>query len=228
MKLVAAILLVLCLASGCSSSRGLHAELLHQVLEQDASRLAGAQPQAALPARPGQAPATKLGLYVTPTGFLRHGFEWTDRDRESVLSWANGLPHDGPRVTASFIPLTSLKGYTLAQLRDAAARYGVDRLVIIDGAAAVDRYNNYKAPLLYWTILGAYLADGTHSDALCVVRGALWDVQKGVLLASEAAEGRAQTVGPAALVDDDTVVRKARQQALDALLAKLAGHVAKP
>jgi hypothetical protein len=214
--------------TACASSQGLHLASLQQTLQDEEARFAGALSSTST-ANPSirQGPQ-KLGLYITPTGFLRHEFEWTDADREALLAWANGLQRDGLISGASFIQLSSIKGSRLAQLRESAARHGADLLLIVDGAATVDRYNNYKGVLLYWTILGAYFADGTHSDALCLVRGSVWDVKTGILLASEEAEGRAQTVGPAAFVDDHTVVLTARQQALATLLAALKERVLRP
>jgi len=217
--------LLWCLASGCTSL-GLHPDALRLTLEEDASRLVANEVQTPIPLRSGQPLSNRLGLYVTPTGFLRHGFEWTDRDRDRILQWAKGL--SGRSDRAVMIPLSSLKGQTLTQLREAAVRYGADRLLIIDGAAEVDRYSNYKGRLLYWTIIGAYLVQGTHNDALCLVRGSLWDVQKGTRLAAESAEGRAEAVGPAATLTDQTVVLQARQRALENLLDKLARHAAAP
>jgi rhombotail lipoprotein len=114
-----------------------------------------------------------------------------------------------------------LKGHNLTELRGTAARYGVDWLLIVDGAAAVDRYNNYKAGLLYWTIAGAYVADGTHSDALCVLKATLWDVKTGAALFEEEAEAQTNTVGPAALVDDDREIERARTTAMHLLMERL-------
>ncbi len=212
---------------GCAS-HGLHADALRQVLADDASRFIGGPGQGDLPAHPRESAEKTLGLYVAPTGYLRHGFEWTDRDRETVLQWATRLSQTGVARRASFIPPASLKGQTLTRLREAAARYRADKLLVIEGAAMVDRYSNYKGRLLYWTILGAYFADGTHSDALCLVRGTLWDVRTGARLASEETEGHAATMGPAALLDDNDVIRQAKRQALEDLLAKLAVHAEKP
>jgi rhombotail lipoprotein len=98
-------------------------------------------------------------------------------------------------------------------------------VLVFDGAAAVDRYNNYKAALLYWTIVGAYLADGTHSDALCLVKATLWDVKTGVRLLEEQAKAESKTVGPAALVNDLEQIEKARMAALDLLFERLAGRI---
>jgi hypothetical protein len=224
----AAFLLLLATTLGCAGSQGLHPDQLRNMLSREESRFVGSrtsQPPAVSSSRPA-APA--LGLYLKPTGFLHRQFEWTDGDRGAVLDWGKGLQTSGAAASAGFVPLSSLKGNSFTELKASAARYGVDLLVLIDGAAAVDRYNNYKAPLLYWTIFGAYFADGTQSDALCLVNGSVWDVKTGALLFSEEAEGRAQTVGPAALVDDDQVLLNARRQALAELLAKLKNRLAQP
>ena len=109
----------------------------------------------------------------------------------------------------------------MTELRATAARYGVDWLLIVDGAAAVDRYNNYKAGLLYWTIVGAYVADGTHSDALCLLKATVWDVKTGAALFDEEAEAQTKGLGPAALVDDNREIERARTTARDLLMERL-------
>lgn len=213
--------LVVVLTTGCAGSQGLHPEQLRDALEEEEVRFVGPQSTQPSAENAPRTAARSLGLYLKPTGFLNREFEWTDRDRETVLTWAKAVQGSGPATSAGFVPLSSLKGHTLTELRASAVRYGFDFLVVFNGAAAVDRYNNYKGPLLYWTILGAYFADGTQSDALCVVKGSVWDVKTGAQLHSEEAEGRSQIVGPAAFVDDDQGILKARQEALTELLAKL-------
>lgn len=215
------IALAAALGMGCASSQGLYSDQLRAVVAQDESRFFGA-PIAAPATGSGKLySSSALGLYLKPTGFLHREFEWTDHDREVVSEWLKGFPLGPGGKSVGLVPLSSLKGDTFTELRASAVRRGVDLLVVLDGAAAVDRYNNYKAPLLYWTILGAYFADGTESDALCFVKGSLWDVKTGALLSTEEAEGRAQMVGPAAFVDDNKVLLTARREALTNLLAKL-------
>ena len=207
--------------TACASSQGLHLDLLQQTLQDEEVRFAGTlSPTSTANSSTRQGPP-KLGLYVMPTGFLRHEFEWTDADRGALLAWTNGLQRDGLIGGASFIQISSIKGNQLAQLRESAMRHGADVLLIVDGAATVDRYNNYKGALLYWTILGAYLVDGTHSDALCLVRGALWDVRGETKLFREEAQGLSKIVGPAARVGDREGVTAARRQALTKLMEKL-------
>ena len=206
------------IAVGCASSRGLSHDALVDVLRQDESRFVGASAANGTPTRPN-APA--LGLYLKPTGHLHREFEWTSQDRDALLTWSRQLPLDAGGRSTGFLTLSSLKGHSLTELRGTAGRYGVDWLLIVDGAAAVDRYNNYKAGLLYWTIAGAYLADGTHSDALCVLKATLWDVKTGAALFDEEAEAQTKTVGPAALVDDEREIARARTTAMNLLMEKL-------
>ena len=207
--------------AGCASSQGLHLDSLQQTLNNEEARFAGTlpSPSTANPS-PNQGPP-KLGVYLMPTGFLHHEFEWTDTDRESLLAWTNRMQRDGLISGASFIHIASIKGHQLVQLRESSMRHGLDLLLIVDGAATVDRYNNYKGALLYWTILGAYFAHGTHSDALCLVRGALWDVRGEAKLAQEEAQGSSKIVGPAARVDDRDGITAARRQALTTLMENL-------
>ena len=207
--------------AGCASSQGLHLDSLQQTLNDEEARFAGAQPStSAVGPSTNQGPP-KLGIYLMPTGFLHHEFEWTDTDRESLLAWTNALQRDRLISGASFIHIASIKGNQLVQLRESARRHGLDLLLIVDGAASVDRYNNYKGALLYWTILGAYFAHGTHSDALCLVRAALWDVPGEAKLAQEEAQGSSKIVGPAARVDDRDGITAARRQALTTLMENL-------
>lgn len=228
MKLHPYLLLTLFLfLTGCASGQTQHIDSLQQILKDEEAQFVGAplSEQTAAPS-PRQGPP-KLGLYVMPTGFLHHEFEWTDADRESLQAWTSGLQREGLISGASLLHLSSIKGNQWAQLRESAIRYGVDLLLIVDGAAAVNRYNNYKGTLLYWTILGSYYADGTHSEALCLVRGSLWNVHTRTKLAEEEAQGTSKVVGPSARIEDQDQVTEARRQALTQLMKKLRDDVAR-
>ena len=218
------LLVVITVLGGCATSRGLSADHLKAILQQEELRFAGSPSSTGSPPATGVPPRSntpRLGLYVKPTGFLYREFEWTREDREAILTWSKTLPL-GPEVrTPGFVSLSSLKGDSLAELRASAARYGVDWLLVFDGAEAVDRYNNYKAALLYWTIIGAYFVDGTHSDTLCVLNATLWDVKSGARLFDQQADGMTRTVGPAVLVDDRAELERARRAAIDTLLHRL-------
>ena len=213
------------IVGGCASSQGLSHDALMDIIRQEESRFIGASASDGTPLRLS---AITLGMYLKPTGHLHREFEWTSRDRDALLAWSRQLPLGSGGRSAGFLTLSSLRGHTLTELRETAARYGVDRLLILDGAAAVDRYNNYKAGLIYWTIVGAYLADGTHSDALCVLKATLWDVKTGVALFGEEAEAQTNTVGPAALVDDQREIERARTAAMNLLMDRLTKRFVAP
>lgn len=200
--------------NGCAGSHGLSREVLQDEIRQEESRFIDTSTTAAAPVRPH---APQLGLYLKPTGFLHREFEWTSRDRDAVLAWSKRVPLDTGGKSAGFLTLSSLKGHTLTELRAAATRYGVDWLLVFDGAAAVDRYNNYKAALWYWTILGAYVANGTQTDVLCLLKATLWDVKTGARLFEEQTDAKIEKVGPAALVEDKTVLELAKARALEQL-----------
>jgi len=216
------LLLTLSLLAACSRSRGLPIDPLQEILREEADRFETSSAAPPSPSAHSRAEAPALGLYLKRAGILPHDFEWTDRNRDHVLAWARALAASGDLGSSQYIPRSSLKGFQLSQLRDSSARYGADLLLVLDGAGAVDRYNNSKGRWLYWTILGAYFADGTHSDALCLVRGSLWDVKNGSLLFDAEAEGRAYTIGPAAFLDDTPAVEQAKTSALENLERKIA------
>jgi len=212
---------MLLLVTGCAGDHARYLATLTETLQGEEARFIGTY-QAETLAKPSvRKGPPKLGLYVMPTGFLRHEFEWTDADRESLLTWTKDLQREGRISGASFIHLSSGKGNQLKQLRESARRYDADILLIVDGAATVDRYLNYKGVLLYWTIFGAYYVDGTYSDALCLVRGSLWDVPSGIRLVQEEGQGLSERVGPTAVLDDQKGVTEARRQALNGLMEKL-------
>ncbi len=213
--------ILLGVGGGCASSQGLSREALQDVIAQEESRFIDTPNAAAHSARPE---APRLGLYLKPTRFVDREFEWTGGDRDVVLAWAQRLPSSAGGKNPGFLTLSSLKGHTLTELGSTGTRYGFDWLLVFDGAAAADRYNNYKAALLYWTILGAYLVDGTHSDALCVLKATLWDVKTGARWFEERAEAQTKSAGPAALVDDAQEISRAKTMATTLLLERLAAR----
>ena len=218
----------LLLPFGCSSSQGLHPEPLAELLRYEEQRFIGEQPPKPITTNPSGRNLPKLGLYLKPAGFHKWEFDWTDSDRGTVLAWANGLHASGIVSSASFVTQSSVRGNSLAELRGSAARYGADLLLIIDGAASIDRYNNYKASQLYWTILGVYLVDGTHSDALCLLRGSVWDVKTGTQLFTDDAQATARQIGPVARVQDRATVSEACRLALTQLLTTLKNRLTQP
>jgi hypothetical protein len=101
-------------------------------------------------------------------------------------------------------------------IRQAGSRYRADAVLIVDGAGAIDRYNNRFA-WLYPTVIGAYLAPGTESDALVIATGSLWAVRSEWRAPIQTVEGVSKVVGSAVFVDDNAALEDAKRQAIQAL-----------
>ena len=84
-------LILLLFLTACASSQGLHLDALQQTLQDQEVRFVGAPLSESTANTSTRQDPPKLGLYVMPTGFLRHEFEWTDVDQVSQLARTNGL-----------------------------------------------------------------------------------------------------------------------------------------
>jgi uncharacterized lipoprotein YmbA len=214
------LLISLLLLAGCASSQGLDRRMIESILQQDFASMTEGAP--AEPVRsPRLASPVKLAIYLQPTGLLQRQFDWNAGDRDHLTTWAEALKSQGLLSDLWFLPDSSLPTRTIGALRAAARRYHADLLLVVTGAGAIDRYNNVKASLWYWTIVGPYKADGTHSDALAVLKGSLWSTGSGELLGIDEVEGLVKRVGPAATVDDQDTIRQAERLALEQLSGKI-------
>ena len=213
-------LLVSLLLSGCAASRGFDRNTMRATVHSGA----GAVAEQNTPTTPIDKPALpmpfRLALYFVqrefPAAQTIQKAEWMSADKDRL---ANGLtPLLNERiVTDTFILADSaLLGSDVKKIRQAASRYGADAVLIVEGAAAVDRYNNGYAAL-YATLIGAYLAPGTESEALFIIEGSLWDVRAERFYTTQTAEGHSKSVGSAVMVEDSQVLAQAREAALDEL-----------
>ncbi|HJR78048.1 MAG TPA: hypothetical protein VJ805_13790 [Nitrospiraceae bacterium] len=212
------VFLLLVTLSGCASSRGFNREAMQAmvrtepdvVTDRDIARVLDVQPDLPVPFR--------LAVYFTahraPFHFSIQRPNWLTADKELVLDSLKPLKDEIVIKTAFVLADSTVQGTLNRDIRLAAARYNADVVLIVNGAAAVDRYNNRSAAW-YATILGAYLAAGTQSDALFMIEGTVWDVRTGYLYGTQTAEGSAQSVGPAASLQDKEVVARAKEAALE-------------
>jgi hypothetical protein len=223
---LAVVVLTLVALSGCAPSRGFDREAMQAMLradpdvvtDRDIARVLGLEPELPSPFR--------VALYFTsdqsPFPFSVQRPNWLTADKELVLDSLKPLKEENVVKTAFVLADSTVQGKLNRDIRLAAARYNSDVVLIVNGAASVDRYNNARAAW-YVTILGAYLASGTHSDALFMIEGTVWDVRTGYLYGTQAAEGTAQSVGPAVSLDDKEVVARAKEAALQSFGKHIAG-----
>lgn len=217
-----AALFVLLSLGACASSQGFDRGRMDKALsagapkatDEEIARVLKLQPQLTFPIR--------LAIYAKPKHYRWNDPLWRidDIDRQ----WADLLKNEG--LVSEIIPIveSTVTGEDIADIRLAAARHGADAVLVLDSVSDVDRYNN-PLGITYITILAAWLAPGTHSDALVIMNGSLWDVRNGYLYATMRAEGEASDFGPAFLLEDYKVVAAAHRKALNALQGEIAGRL---
>lgn len=205
--------------SACSTSQGFDRAGMQDALHQRLTFIGEPEPKTSPTKHPSFAEPFRLGLYFVRTEFPTrqslHTITWLSAEKDALVQRLSPLRDD--RIVSEIVVLADPTVLTLTrqELRQASLRYGIDALVVIDGIGSIDRYNNAYA-YLYPTIIGAWLAPGTVSDALFVISGRLWDMRADALGNRQTAEGQAQTIGAAVLVEDADVLNEAKHRAIEA------------
>lgn len=216
-RFTTALILVLSMSAGCASSQGFDRAGISEALHVDLDRNEDQSPVSptsnlSLPFR--------LGVFYAghdvPTGQSIWKVEWLGADRDQLLRLLATLQDEQILTDTVALMDATLRREDVRGIKQAGARYGADVVLIVDGAAALDRYNNAYA-WYYPTVIGAYLAPGTESDALVMVTGRLWAVHSDWQAPIQTAEGVAKVVGPAVLVEDDGIIARAKEGAIEAL-----------
>lgn len=203
--------------SGCSGSRGLNRQVLQESFH-DHPDVVTNQDIAAATALQGQLPAPyRLAIFFKhkdfPSSPALRKVNWMSADAELVQRALEPIKEEGILRQSFFLANSTVQGTAFRDIRLAAARYNADALLVIDGASAVERYNNGHA-WWYATGLGAYLAHGTESHALFMMEGTLWDVRSGYLYGTQTAEGETTLIGPATSLEDRAAIAEAKDVAL--------------
>ncbi len=147
--------------------------------------------------------------------------DWRSTDGDALLRWFTPLQDEHVLADTFVLIDPTIRGENIVDIKQAGARYGADAVLLVDGSTAIDRYNNGYASL-YPTVLGAYLAPGTVSNALVMLSGSLWDVRSEWHAPTETVEGNSKSVGPALMIEDSTAVVEAKEAALEAFGKRVA------
>lgn len=222
---------VLIIVSGCSSSRGFDRGALSEGLapaapatEQDIQRVLDLRPQLPRP--------FKLGIFFKQGARVQtdryryqwYGWDWQPSDKQKLLDVGSSLQRDGLVSDTVFISPETSTGQDLKSIRLAAARHGVDAVLVVSGVADVDRYNNALGPT-YALLVTPLFIPGTVVDALFISHAGLWDVRNEFLYSSAEADGLASQTRPAAIVREDAVVSLARERSITELSAAMEQHM---
>jgi len=223
---VAAVLLLMNV--GCASRTGFDREAMHSLLDSESlvasdGPAAGEPSSATMPALP-----FKLALFFVEREVPRrqglHKVQWLSADKDALKLWLKSLRDEQVLSELFLLADPTIQGRDVKKIRQAAARYGMDAVLIVDAIGAVDRFTNGYAAL-YPTLIGAYLAPGTECESLVIVEGSLWDARSEQLYLTQTDGGTWKAVGPAMSVEDRDVLTKAKHAAFEAFGSRVAGRL---
>lgn len=209
---------LLLVAAGCASRTGFDREAMRAVLHAD-PHVTGERPPSSDPATT-TTPALpfKLGLFFVEREVpRRHGIyniQWLSADKDALVLWLKSLRDERILNELFLLADPTIQGRDVRKIRQRAARYGMDAVLIVDGIGAVDRFTNGYAAF-YPTLIGAYLAPGTECESLVTVEGSLWDIRSERLYVTQTVDGTWKAVGPAMSVEDRDVLAKAKHSAFE-------------
>lgn len=212
------LLLTVLLLTGCANSQGFDRTAMGERLHLVPTATPETQPRSDASTRPS--PPFRLGVFfakhdVPDTPSIRK-VEWFSADRDDLLRELTPLQDEHLLSDTFVLTDVRLHGDAIKEIRQAGARFGADMILIVDGVAGIDRYNNYLA-WLYPTLLGAYLAPGTESDALVMATGSLWAAHSDWHTLIQPVEERSKIVGAAAFLEDNASLQEAKKLAIQSI-----------
>lgn len=218
-----ALLITVAVSAGCTNSQGFNRSAINQtLLSTPTPELERQLPTSRLSA-PFHLAVFFIQRTVTP-GATVQPVDWRSADGDALLRWLTPLQDEHILADTFVLIDPTIRGDHIADIKQAAGRYGADAVLLVDGSTAIDRYNNGYASL-YPTVLGAYLAPGTVSHALVMMSGSLWDVRSDWHAPAETVEGNSKAVGPAFLIEDGTAIADAKEAALEAFGKRFAEQI---
>jgi hypothetical protein len=212
------------LIGGCAGGQTFDRDTMRAVFGHNGTPAAKHQSAAAEPEKSALPTPFRVALYFVERDFpLQHNIqkaEWTSMDKDTLAAGLAPLKQEGIVTDIVLLADSTIRGHDTQKIRNTAARYGADAVLIVKGVGAVDRSNNAYAAL-YVTGIGAYLAPGTVAEALFLIEGDLWDTRVEQLYATQTAEGHAQVAAAAMKLEDRAVLALAKKSALETLGKKV-------
>jgi hypothetical protein len=216
MTLYWTVLLIL-LAGGCAGSAEFDRTAMRATLGSAEIPAAQHAPAVAHADMPNPPHPLRLALYFVERDLpVQHRIrlaKWTDMDKGALMKELRPLQNEGMVADIFLLVDSTIQGYDVQTIRRAAARYDSDAVLIVEGVGSVDRYNNGYAAW-YVTLIGAYVAPGTVSDALFMIHSSLWDARTERLYVTQTVEGRSTLTGSAVLLEDSQALAQAKTAAL--------------
>jgi hypothetical protein len=223
------LLLITLISTGCSSSQGFNRTAMGERLHGSLTSIPQSQPRSHQSAHPST--PLRLGVFfakhsVPDTPSIRK-VEWLSVDRDHLFRELAPLREAQILADTFLLMDVTLRADDIKGIRQAGARFEADLVLVIDGIAGVDRYNNRLA-WLYPTLIGTYLVPGTESDVLVMATGTLWAVHSDWHAPIQMVEGRSKMVGAAVFVEDNAPLQEAKKLAIHALGKRIAETLQPP
>lgn len=186
-----------------------------QISEAEIERELAKRPQLPQPFR--------LGIYFREPEMrgVEGGFwkRWTEAERARIFGLVNEIQSAEVRsvtvIQPELVGATDLKG-----IRRAAARYGVDAVLIIGGAGEVVTNENALAST-YLLLFPMLFAPGTDVAALFLTHASLWDVRNEYLYLDATGEAEVKKTQALAMVDEQEILLEAKAASLESFRREL-------
>ncbi|HEX4923211.1 MAG TPA: hypothetical protein VFV50_03965 [Bdellovibrionales bacterium] len=186
--------------------------------------------------RPNLPKPFKLGVYFKTPSYARSAYDpspaiardwrWSEKDKAFLDGVAADLKQRG--LIADVFPLVSsvVGSDDLKALRLVAAKHQADAILIVSGAADVDRYANNWA-ITYLLLAPALFIPGSQADTLFLASATMWDVKNEYLYMTAEAEGFAHDKYAAAFGrSNKELIEEAKLKSLASLREQIIKQVA--
>ncbi len=181
------------------------------VTDAEIAKVLSLKPQLKLPFR--------LAVFLDSSYARYSRYSWSQNDfdvaeKKELLTQLMGpkdIVSDAFFISHSDIT-ASREGITLADIRLAAARYHADAVLILKSNSNTDTYPNFLS-ILYITIVGFWIAPGSHCDAIHMVHGTMYDVRNEYLYIGAESDATDSIIRPLALRECSVPLNESRKKA---------------
>ena len=228
MKTLGTVILI-CLFAGCTKPTGFDRGALRSQLSLGGATVTDEDIAGALANKPQLRFPAKIAVYFAHPAqeyyWRGWGMDWDEDDKGQLLSLKErlqtaGIASDMFLVSDMVVLGSGDEDLTLKDIRLGAARYHADAVLIIRGIADIDRYSNLLS-IAYLTIVGFWVAPGSHCDAMFMADATLLDVRNEYLYLTAQSEATAGVVQPTALLKESVPIQRAKTEALKQLVQEL-------
>jgi hypothetical protein len=172
----------------------------------------------------------RLGVLLRDTAPAANDAErawrWEPEHRAQLMKALEALEGQGEVGTVVSIARAAVAGDDLHAIRVAAARQGLDAVLVVTGSDAIERDMNGWATT-YLAVLPMLFAPGSELRVDFTTHAELWDVRNEYLYLAAEAEARAEQARAIPYIDVEEASAEAQTESLDLLVRELEKRFAK-